>query len=132
LQEIHAGIFQKLRWDEIAIAHPADAARWKAHEPDFVIPGGESRRQLMSRGEAALRDIRAQPFAHVAVIAHGGILTAALKALLGIPAERNPFRLFNASISVLEWNDEPKLLTLNQIGHLCDLDDGVDLHSGDL
>ena len=49
LKEINAGIFQGLHWSEIEKLHPAEAVRWKAQEPDFVIPGGESRRALMER-----------------------------------------------------------------------------------
>jgi broad specificity phosphatase PhoE len=53
LKEINAGMFQGLHWDEIEHLHPAEAVHWKAQQPDFVIPGGESRRQLMSRARAA-------------------------------------------------------------------------------
>src|SRR5438309_697212 len=47
LKEINASMFQGLHWDEIERLHPAEAVRWKAQEPDFVIPQGESRRALM-------------------------------------------------------------------------------------
>jgi broad specificity phosphatase PhoE len=40
-------------------------------EPDFVIPGGESRRALQERGCAALSDIAKAGHEHAAVIAHG-------------------------------------------------------------
>ena len=82
------------------------------------IPGGESRRALMIRGLAALESIREGAFHRVAVISHGGILAGALKALLRIPAELNPFSLYNASISRLAWNDRIKLITLNELDHL--------------
>ena len=52
------------------------------------------------------------------VVAHGGVRTAGRKALLGVPAERNPFSLFNGSISQADWNEHFKLLTLNQMEHL--------------
>jgi broad specificity phosphatase PhoE len=100
LMEINAGIFQG------------------KDEPDFVIPGGESRRQLMERGMAALEAIRSTDFDEVVVVAHGGVLTAALKGLLGVPAERNPFNLFNASISHVRWDTQVRLITLNQVDHL--------------
>jgi probable phosphoglycerate mutase len=118
LMEIHAGIFQGKVWQEIQAEYPAEAARWTAHEPDFIIPGGESRRQLMKRGMAALEAIRATNLSEVVVVAHGGVLTAALKGLLGMPAERNPFNLFNASISQLRWDTQVRLITLNQVDHL--------------
>jgi broad specificity phosphatase PhoE len=120
LKEIHAGIFQGLLWAEIEAKFPEAARPWREQHPDFVIPGGESRRSLMVRGLAVLESIRENPFRRVAIVSHGGILAAALKAVLRIPAEINPFSLYNASISKLAWSDRVKLLTLNQLDHLRD------------
>jgi probable phosphoglycerate mutase len=132
LMEIHAGIFQGLRWDEIERSHPAEAARWMAHEPDFVIPEGESRRALMARGRAALEAIRETGLPQVLVIAHGGVLTGAMKALLGVPAERNPFSLFNAAISRIDWGKQFRLITLNETEHLREVNGGRNESGGDL
>lgn len=118
LKEIHAGIFAGLLWGEIEQKYPEHALPWREQHPDFVIPGGESRRQLMDRGVRALRTIRERNLEQVAVVAHGGVLCAALKGLLEIPAERNPFNLFNASISRLVWKARIQLWTLNEIEHL--------------
>lgn len=132
LMEIHAGIFQGKVWADVQAEHPAEAERWQAHDPDFVIPGGESRRRLMERGVAALEAIRDSGHREVVVVAHGGVLTAALKGLLGVPIQRNPFNLFNASISQLRWGDEVKLLTLNQVDHLPKLAGVHATRTGDL
>ena len=51
-------------------------------------------------------------------MAHGGSLSAGLKVLLEIPAQRNPFSLSNGSISTLVWDRDVKLLTLNLTDHL--------------
>ena len=118
LKEIDAGIFQGLLWTEIEAKFPAEAGPWRRQEADFAIPGGESRRDLMVRGLAAFESIRERSFQRVAVVSHGGILAGALKALLRIPAEVNPFSLYNASISKLAWDGRIKLLTLNQLDHL--------------
>jgi probable phosphoglycerate mutase len=123
LQEIHAGIFQGLLWSEIRRSHPSEAERWLAQEPDFVIPGGESRRELGQRGRAALETIRAQGHRAVAVVSHGGLLAAAIKELLEIPADRIPFQLLNASITRAVWQHELRLETLNQIEHLLPLEE---------
>lgn len=132
LKEIHAGIFQGRRWDEITVEFPAEAKQWKAHDPDFVIPGGESRRQLMLRGAEALRDIREGNHERVIVVAHGGMLTAAIKHLLEVPAHRNAFSLLNCSISKIAWLDEFRLISLNESGHLQTVNNGRPVHSGDL
>jgi 2,3-bisphosphoglycerate-dependent phosphoglycerate mutase len=118
LMEINAGIFQGLTWEEIDQKHPAESKRWRSHDPDFRIPGGETRRELMDRALAAFHSIRERGGNHVVVVAHGGLLGSAFKALLEIPAQRNPFLLQNGSISRLQWLQEVKLLSLNETAHL--------------
>ncbi|HKD36255.1 MAG TPA: histidine phosphatase family protein, partial [Pirellulales bacterium] len=79
LKEINAGVFQGVLWSEIE-QHSADlAVRWKQQDPDFVIPGGESRRQLAERGRAAFDAIKAAGNRQAIVVAHGGVLAGALK-----------------------------------------------------
>ncbi|HUY31556.1 MAG TPA: histidine phosphatase family protein [Pirellulales bacterium] len=118
LKEIDIGVFQGLLASEIGDRYPRETASWRSQDPDFRIPGGESRRELMGRADAALRAVHDAGYRQVAVIAHGGVLAAAIKALLGVPAERNPFMLYNGSISQLDWAVQVKLATLNQTDHL--------------
>jgi probable phosphoglycerate mutase len=118
LKEIDIGIFQNCLASELADRFPQEAARWRTQDPDFRIPDGESRRDLMQRAQAAFEEIHATDRRQVVVVAHGGVLAAALKALIGVPAERNPFTLYNGSISMLDWGSQFKLMTLNQIDHL--------------
>lgn len=118
LKEIHAGIFSGLLWSEINERFPEYSAGWNNMEFDFVIPEGESRRQLQERGVRAMETITKMPYERVAIVAHGGVLCAALKGILGVPPETNPFSLFNASISRLSWSGKWNLLTLNQMEHL--------------
>ncbi|MBS0209393.1 MAG: histidine phosphatase family protein [Planctomycetes bacterium] len=132
LRELNAGVFQGLLWSEIAERFPAAGQAWRSQQPDYRIPQGESRRDLMQRGSAALEAIRETGYEAVVVVAHGGILTAAIKACLEVPAERNPFMLYNGSISMVEWGVQFRLMTLNQMDHLQRA--GADLRSrtGDL
>jgi broad specificity phosphatase PhoE len=132
LMELHAGVFQLLLPNEMAERYPVETERWKSHDPDYQIPGGESRRQLMERGGAALEEILRADHDVAAVVAHGGLLSAAFKQLLGIPAERSPFMLYNGSINVLEYNGQVRLLELNRIDHLRDPDGGLGTRLGDL
>lgn len=72
----------------------------------------------MTRGTCALTYIRTLPYQAVVVVSHGGLLSAALKGLLAIPAERSPFSFRNAGITQARWDDEFRLLTLNDTEHL--------------
>lgn len=118
LKEIDVGVFSGLTWPEVAEKYPQHADAWSRQDMDFVLPGGESRRMLQQRGVATLVEISRLPLKSIAIVAHGGILCAALKGLLGIPDSLNPFSLFNASISRLLWNGNWQLITLNQTEHL--------------
>ncbi len=122
LKEIHAGIFQTMLWSEIEDKFPHEGLLWKQQDPDFVVPGGESRRALMGRGAQALQTIREDCSGNghqaAVVVAHGALLSAAFKALLGIPAERSPFVFANCSISQAEWADQFRLLRFNELTHL--------------
>jgi len=122
LMEINAGVFQHRLRAELPDLFPEAYSRWLSGEPDFVIPGGESRRDLMRRGREAFETIARSGHQHVVVVTHGGLLAGALKALLGIPAERHPFVFHNGSITRLELADgcpeQVKLLSLNETEHL--------------
>jgi 2,3-bisphosphoglycerate-dependent phosphoglycerate mutase len=132
LMEINAGVFQGKVWSEIEREFPEAARAWKAQEPDFRIPQGESRRDLLERGRAALEAIRDAGHERAAVVAHGGLLTAALKGLLDIPAQRNPFSLHNCSISQFAWQPQFRLFTLNETAHLREVNAGQNVTAGDL
>lgn len=128
LMEIDAGIFQGLTWPEIERRHPVEAKQWLARDPDYRIPQGESRGDVMVRARAAFEELRASGHRQVVVMAHGGLLSAAFRTLLEIPPRRNPFSLENASISRLAWDEEVKLISLNETGHLAGLRTaGIDL-----
>ena len=43
LRELNAGVFQGLRKDELPDRYAQALARWRSQDPDYRIPGGESR-----------------------------------------------------------------------------------------
>lgn len=130
LQEIHAGVFQGSAWAEIVARYPDEARRWKNQDPDFRPEGGETRRELMERGRKAFEAIRALDEKEVIVVTHGGLLGAALKALLRIPAEENPFRFYNCGWNAISWEGRWRVGKINDVAHLQDLDEHAGL--GDL
>lgn len=121
LKEVHAGVFQDKLRSELETQYPEEMARWRSGDPDFPLPGGETRRHLMQRGHEVFQQIAQGGHEQAVVVSHGGLLAAALKALLEIPAGRHPFLLHNGSITQLDLTDgDVKLLSLNQIDHLRD------------
>jgi broad specificity phosphatase PhoE len=129
LRELHAGIFQGHLWADLEQRFPEAVARWRSGAIDYAIPGGESRAQLAARGQAVLESLASRRVDCMIVVAHGGILTAALGGLvvrahplLAAAAER-PFTklpaLDNCSVTCLRWPG-PELVSFNETGHLSD------------
>jgi probable phosphoglycerate mutase len=127
LCELHAGIFQGHLWADLEERFPDEVAQWRSGDVHYVIPGGESRAQLAARGRATLEMLAGRDVPGMIVVAHGGVLTAALGSMLGrehpllaVAAER-PFTklpaLANCSVTQLEWPG-PRLVAFNETGHL--------------
>ena len=127
LCELHAGIFQGHLWADLEQMFPDEVTQWRSGDPHYVIPGGESRAQLAARGRAALESLAARDTLGMIVVAHGGVLTAALGSMLGrehpllAAAAERPFTklpaLANCSVTELEWPG-PRLVAFNETGHL--------------
>lgn len=130
LAELHAGVFQGHLWADLEAAFPEEVSRWRSGDMHYAIPGGESRAQLAARGRAALEMLAARETPGMIVVAHGGVLTAALGSMLGrehpllSAAAERPFTklpaLSNCSVTLLEWPG-PRLVSFNETGHLADM-----------
>ena len=127
LAELHAGIFQGHLWADLESVFPDEVTRWRSGDVDYVIPGGESRAQLATRGRAALESLASRETPAMIVVAHGGVLTAALGNMLGrehpllLAAAERPFTklpaLANCSVTELAWPG-PRLVQFNETKHL--------------
>jgi broad specificity phosphatase PhoE len=127
LRELHAGIFQGHLWADLEDRFPEAVARWRSGDADYCIPGGESRAQLAARGQTVLEALATRPGRGMIVVAHGGILTAALGSLVGkthpllAAAAERPFTklpaLANCSVTLVRWPG-PELVSFNDTAHL--------------
>jgi len=127
LCELHAGIFQGHFWADLEAEFPDEVAQWRSGDAHYRIPGGESRAQLAARGRAAIEMLAGRNTPGMIVVAHGGVLTAALGSMLGrehpllAAAAERPFTklpaLANCSVTQLEWPG-PRLVAFNETGHL--------------
>lgn len=127
LCELHAGIFQGHLWADLETTFPEEVSRWRSGDEHYAIPGGESRAQLAARGRSALETLARRSTPGMIVVAHGGVLTAALGSLMGREhplleaAVERPFTrlpaLANCSVTQLEWPG-PRLVAFNETSHL--------------
>jgi probable phosphoglycerate mutase len=118
LRERHFGVFQGHTLDEVAAAWPAEFAAWRARDPDWAIPGGESGAQFIARVLAALESVaRTHAGATVAVVAHGGVLDVAYRHARGLPwnAPRE-HAMVNAAVNRVAAAAPPLALQLLQWG----------------
>ena len=126
LCELHPGECDGLTWDE-QVRRYGPAEGRGADTP--ISPGGESLRGFDRRVRAAVeRLVAMHPDQFVVVVSHGGFISAATLALLGVPglAETKSFFLNPSYTSLTEWKTiEPGRWLLeryNDAGHLSGLE----------
>ncbi|MGD9126501.1 MAG: histidine phosphatase family protein [Planctomycetia bacterium] len=101
LMEVHVGHVQDRHREEVMQLHPEVVPGWRSGRLDFRFPGGESRPEVIARGKAAFEEICRAGHRQAIVFSHGGLILAAIKALLDIPSDQPPLALRNASITKL-------------------------------
>src|SRR5205814_3693793 len=88
LAELDFGELEGRRYDEIARDRPELYRQWMEAPTTVRFPGGESYADLRARVTAALAELRARHEGGVfALVAHGGVLRAALAEALALPDE---------------------------------------------
>ena len=107
LRERDLGVFQGLTGPECERRFPEHYARFRARDPDHVIPGGESARRVYERVSAVFTALaREHTDVRVVVVTHGGVLDALYRFVQGIPLDRHrDFPIFNASLNTVRCAD---------------------------
>jgi len=103
LRERNFGHGEGMTYDEVDRAYPWAFARVRDVDPDFVIPGGESRRQFHERVRQAFDAIAAEHAGKtVLVVTHGGVLATFYRHIHAIDlGVAHPIAIVNASYNVL-------------------------------
>jgi len=121
LRERNMGIFQGLTAAEARLRYPDEYARFRSNDPDFVIPEGESMRQLLARSVACIAELaRIHAGMTLAAVTHGGVLAMLYRHAkpMSLAAPRD-FPLHNAGVNrfrhrrgaweLLSWGDTAHL-----------------------
>ncbi|HAN75989.1 MAG TPA: histidine phosphatase family protein [Planktothrix sp. UBA8407] len=121
LREWNLGIFQGLTIPEMHEKFPQERQDFERNDFEYLIPEGESLRQLKQRSFDVLTAIAQQHLEEtVVVVTHGGILMCFFEEVLGIIHEKPlHFRQNHANFCAFEsvngrWN----LMVWNDISHL--------------
>jgi probable phosphoglycerate mutase len=124
LRERSFGAFEGMLHADVAQADPAGYARWRAHEPDYGPPGGETLAEFHARVLTAVTSIATRHCGQtVAIVTHGGVLDclyrAATDALMHGPRTAE---LLNAAINRLAFSQNRlRLVSWGESTHLADI-----------
>lgn len=127
LRERCFGAFQGHTWAELEALNPEAVRLWKAREPDFAAPDGESLNQFRGRVLAVVRELAKQHAGQrLLLVTHGGVLDCLYRAALGLDLQASrSWRLGNAAINrvmvtagqlhLVGWGDEGHLPALDPV-----------------
>ena len=92
LRERHFGAGEGLTYDEVGRRYPGAFRAEGEIDPDYAIPGGESRRAFHERVARAFEDLAAaHPQARIVVVTHGGVLATLYRHIHRIPLAQPPW-----------------------------------------
>ncbi|MFH1044598.1 MAG: histidine phosphatase family protein [Pseudomonadota bacterium] len=121
LRERRLGIFEGLTPAEVQTRYPDEYARFRSYDPDYVIPQGESARQLFERSVACFTELALRHAGlTLATVTHGGVLAMLYRHAKAMPLQApRDFPLPNAGVNRFRhrlgaW----QLQSWGDIGHL--------------
>jgi len=126
LRERHFGELQGITYAEWRQADAEGLARFRAGDPDYGPPGGETARDFLRRCvEAVTHLVMSASGSHVLAVTHGGVISSLYRhsRLLGFASERT-WSVPNASLSVwhLRWPDSGVEFVCERIGDAAHLE----------
>jgi probable phosphoglycerate mutase len=121
LREKNFGILQGVLKKELPVKFPEIYPHYKANDPDYVIPEGESVKQLSERCIKCLEELAQNHLdERILIVTHHGVLVSLFKHTMDIPIEIRPrFNSSNSSINVFSFQDG--IWTLERLGDLSHL-----------
>lgn len=88
LREIHFGLWEGLRWEDVQQRYPLEAQLWVREFPTRCAPAGEAYRDFTARVEAEIKAVIANHNdATPAVVTHRGVMQYALTRFFGFSAD---------------------------------------------
>lgn len=124
LREQAFGVIDGLSVPEIQARHPDIWPRWKAFDPDYAPPGGESLRQFHARVIAALQALRDRHAGRtLVVVTHGGVLDMVWRTATGQSLQGpRTCAIPNAGLNRVRIGEQgPEILSWAEVEHLIDL-----------
>ncbi|MDM8558008.1 histidine phosphatase family protein [Candidatus Parabeggiatoa sp. HSG14] len=121
LRERNLGIFQGIAKKVLKTKFPEESRFYEANDANYVIPEGESIKQLSKRCITYFEELlQKHAGQHILVTTHNGVLVTLLKHTMQLPLEVRPrFISKNSSINVFTYENNTWLLErLGDLSHL--------------
>ena len=123
LREIHIGVWEDVRWVDLARKHGEMLQNFGRRMDIWAVPGAETAEEVQSRMPNAVYDMAEKhPGETILICTHGGALQRIFRMVTGVMDESNILPAStNASISMIEFQHEVKkwrLLNWNITDHL--------------
>jgi probable phosphoglycerate mutase len=105
-RERHFGAGEGMTYDEVDRRYPGAFSRVRETDPDFRIPGGESRREFHERVVSGMESLaREHAGETVVLVTHGGVLATLYRHIHDIPLDRaHAIPITNASYNALAFD----------------------------
>jgi len=107
LRERSFGMFEGLTRAEMAERHPEEYARFRARDPDYALPGGESPRAFHERCMGCFTEIANRHRGErVVVVAHGLLLASLYRVVHGLDLQQpRTLDLINAGLNIFRYSE---------------------------
>ncbi|EDN69784.1 Phosphoglycerate/bisphosphoglycerate mutase [Beggiatoa sp. PS] len=132
LRERNFGLLQGVIKDTLANKFPEAYRHYRARDPAYVVPKGESFKQFHARCIKCFNELaQKHNKQRILVVAHGGVLVSLFKHTLNIPLEApRRFLSLNTSINIFSYQEGNWMLEVwGDLSHLHQtrsLDDSVE------
>ena len=118
LKECDISLWNGLTLEEVLDRYGEEFHRWNV-DPEADIKGIESLGNLQRRMVKTVKEILKDHEGDIVIVSHALALKTFVSWILGIPVtEHRRFKLENASVTVVEFSDNPRILVLNDTSHL--------------
>lgn len=120
VRERNFGCFEGHTADEIAARWPDAFHSWRARDPAWAMPGGESGNAFIERVLDGLHDIALAHAGHtVVVVAHGGVLDVAYRHARRLTWEAaREHAMLNAAVNRVQASASPLALRIREWGDI--------------
>jgi len=120
-QEINFGVWEGYYWEDIKIEYKDFLKKWENDRENTPIPEGESYGQVQKRVYKKFKEIisKHQSDSNIIIVSHGVAIKVLIAKILEINIKNlHKFHIDNASISIVEYDNEIKIKSINNTFHL--------------